>query len=389
MPLTILFLFLFISLPVSPFSLVTKPSNRTLGNYITDAHYNVLLDLFNLERKARLNLEKYVIQLNERLSEIEKDSEHTQLKLNNIMSSQVKQEWKEEVTLLKNQTDAISETCGQLFIDYKNLKIDFNIIKQQTQKLQNEVVDLKYLKSVAQLQTVDTLNNVTKRLEKEIQNTNDNVEQLVSDVNAAHKTDFTALVNNAAQMRKETADIETRLCKRFGELQNSTTSSLGIQNTDVNLRMQNFSTLLKELENKVESRSDLNIASQSKRVALTACGGGTYSNGDTAKFSQIHENHGINSLDSFKQSGKFTCEVAGMYVFFASMMSNSNDGYFEWNTNSISQSGIYISRRPPSYESGSGMLAVKLSVGDTVSLKCARPNIIIHGFSCFTLFKIY
>ncbi|CAG2210172.1 unnamed protein product [Mytilus edulis] len=166
MPVTVLFLFLLISLPVYPFSIEARPSNQTLGNYITDAHYNVLLDLFNLERQARLNLEKYVIRLNEKFSKMEKDSERTQSKLNNFEKSQVKQEWKEEVTALKNQTDAISITCGQFFIDYENLKKDFNIIKQQTQKLQDEVVDLKYLKSVAQLQTVDTLNNVTKRLRR-------------------------------------------------------------------------------------------------------------------------------------------------------------------------------------------------------------------------------
>ncbi|CAC5370098.1 unnamed protein product [Mytilus coruscus] len=320
---------------------------------------------------------------------MEKDSEHTQLKLNNIMSSQVKQEWKEEVTLLKNQTDAISETCGRLFIDYKNLKIDFNIIKQQTQKLQNEVVDLKYLKSVAQLQTVDTLNNVTKRLEKENQNTNDNVEQLVSDANTAHKKDFTALVNNAAQMRKETADIETRLCKRFSELQNSTISSLCIQNANVNLRMQNFSTMLKGLEDKIESRSDMNLESQNKTVSLTACGRGTYSRGDIAKFTSIKEYHGVHNLALFKQSGVFTCEVAGTYVFFASLMSNAGDSHFQWYKNSVSQSGVYISSATSSYDSGSGMLAVELIVGDTVSLKCERSNIFIHRYSCFTFFKIY
>ncbi|XP_063418190.1 uncharacterized protein LOC134700978 [Mytilus trossulus] len=389
MSVTVLFLFLLISLPVYPFSIETRPSNQTLGNYITDAHYNVLLDLFNLERQARLNLEKYVIRLNEKFSKMEKVSEHTQSKLINIEKSQIKQEWKEEVTLLKNQTDAISETCGQLLIDYEILKKDFTFIKQQVQKLQNEVVDLKYLKSVAQLQTVDTLNNVTKRLEKEIQHTNDNFEVLVSEANKAHKKDFTSLVNNAAQMRQETLVIETRLCKRFSELHNSTISSLDNQNADLNLRMQNLSTLLKGIENKVESRSDLNFANQSKRVALTACGGGTYNEGDTAKFSSIKENHGINSLDWFKQSGKFTCEVAGMYVFFASMMSSSNDGYFQWFTNSRSQSGVYISHRPPSYESGSGMLAVKLNVGDTVSLKCDRSGIVLHDFSCFTFFKVY
>lgn len=78
-----------------------------------------------------------------------------------------------------------------------------------------------------------------------------------------------------------------------------------------------------------------------------------------------------------------------MYVFFASMMSSSDDGYFQWYTNSRSQSGVYISHKPPSYESGSGMLAVKLNVGDNVSLKSASSDIIIHRLSCFTFFKIY
>ncbi|CAG2233983.1 unnamed protein product [Mytilus edulis] len=319
---------------------------------------------------------------------MEKDSERTQSKLNNIEKSKVKQEWKKEVTALKNQTDAISITCGQFFIDYENLKKDFNIIKQQTQKLQNEVVDLKYLKSVAQLQTVDTLNNVTKHLEREILNTNDNIKLLVSDATTAHKKDFTALVNNAAQMRKETAGIESRLCKQFNELQNSTISLVGNQNADVNLRMQNFSTLLKGLEDKIESRSDLNLAIQNKTVALTACGGGSYKSGEIAKFSNVKQHKGFRNLDAFKQSGTFTCEVEGVYVFFASLISASTNAYFRWYKNSVPQSYVYISGKSPSYESGSGMLAVQLTVGDTITLKSAGSNAATDGASCITIFKI-
>lgn len=124
-------------------------------------------------------------------------------------------------------------------------------------------------------------------------------------------------------------------------------------------------------------------------VALTACGSGTYNPGDTVKFNQVKEHKGLQSLESLKQSGIFTCERGGMYVFFASILTNSADGYFIWYKNSVRQSGVYISHKPPSYESGSGMFAVELSVGDTVSLICQRRNIVVYSYSCFTFFKIY
>lgn len=127
-------------------------------------------------------------------------------------------------------------------------------------------------------------------------------------------------------------------------------------------------------------------------VALTACGSGPYilyNAGDTVKFNQVKEHKGLQSLESLKQSGIFTCERAGMYVFFASVVTNSVDGNFIWYKNSVTQSGVYISHKPTSYESGSGMFAVELSVGDTVSLKCIRNNIAVDHYSCFTFFKIY
>ncbi|CAG2233980.1 C1QL [Mytilus edulis] len=220
------------------------------------------------------------------------------------------------------------------------------------------------------MHSVQHLNNVTKHLQQEIQNTNNHINVLESDA-TARKQDFIALVQDASQMKMELARYTASMLSKIDNFRNFTAAFMD------GLRV-NMSNEMNE--------NNMNYFN-TKQVALTACGGGTYNDGDTAKFSNIKENHGINSLDSFKQSGKFTCEVAGMYVFFASMMSSSNDGYFQWYTNSRSQSGVYISHKPPSYESGSGMLAVKLNVGDTVSLKCARSGIVIHEFSCFTFSK--
>ncbi|XP_063418141.1 uncharacterized protein LOC134700920 [Mytilus trossulus] len=188
-------------------------------------------------------------------------------------------------------------------------------------------------------------------------------------------------------MRQETADIESRLCQQFGELQNSTILLVSDINTDANLRMQNLSTLLTGLEDKIESRSDFNLASQNRTVALTACGGGGYNSGDIAKFGNVKQHKGFRNLDAFKQSGTFTCEVGGMYVFFASLISSSPDVHFRLYKDSVPQNYVFISSRPPSYESGSGMLAVQLTVGDTITLKSVISNAHINGASCITIFK--
>jgi hypothetical protein len=125
-------------------------------------------------------------------------------------------------------------------------------------------------------------------------------------------------------------------------------------------------------------------------VALTACSDGlaTVNSGDVVKFPNVKSNYGLQNMTLFKQTGIFSCEQKGLYMFFSSMMSTSEDGYFKWYlNNSNSLSDVYVGYQTQ-YQSGSGMVALELAVGDTVSLKSLRSNILVDQFSCYTLIKI-
>ena len=124
-------------------------------------------------------------------------------------------------------------------------------------------------------------------------------------------------------------------------------------------------------------------------VALTACANFRKVNtGDVVKFSDVKSNYGLQNMKLFKQTGIFTCEQKGLYMFFSNMMSNSKDGYFRWYLNNSTYfSGVYVGYQAQ-FQSGSGMVILELDVGDTVSLKCERSNISVHLYSCYTLIKI-
>ena len=90
----------------------------------------------------------------------------------------------------------------------------------------------------------------------------------------------------------------------------------------------------------------------------------------------------------FKQTGIFTCEQKGLYMFFSNILSNTAYEYFTWYlNNSTALSAMYVSNQNE-YHSGSGMVTVELAVGDTVSLKSQNNNIRFDAASCYTLIKI-
>ena len=124
-------------------------------------------------------------------------------------------------------------------------------------------------------------------------------------------------------------------------------------------------------------------------VALTACSNTAIVNsGDVVKFPNVKSNYGLQNLMMFKQTGIFTCEQNGLYMFFSNIVSNTKPAYFRWYlNNSKSLSSVYVSYQDV-YQSGSGMVTLDLAVGDTVSLKSYHSNIHFDHSSCYTLIKI-
>jgi hypothetical protein len=59
-------------------------------------------------------------------------------------------------------------------------------------------------------------------------------------------------------------------------------------------------------------------------VALTARSNGeTVNSGDVVKFPNVKTNYGLQNLALFKQTGIFTCEQKGLYMFFSSIVSKT------------------------------------------------------------------
>jgi len=124
-------------------------------------------------------------------------------------------------------------------------------------------------------------------------------------------------------------------------------------------------------------------------VALTACSKvETVNTGEVVKFPNVKSNYGIKNMTLFKQTGIFTCEQKGLYIFFSNMVSNTAIGYFHWFVNNSKRlSAIYV-RYENVYQAGSGMVTLELAVGDTVSLKSYNSKISVSSLSCYTLIKI-
>jgi hypothetical protein len=75
-------IFLCVLSPATSFLIdVSTPIPPKAGTFITDEHYNLLMDFAMQERKSRQNLEKYVIQLNWRMTEMAKDVASTKPKV--------------------------------------------------------------------------------------------------------------------------------------------------------------------------------------------------------------------------------------------------------------------------------------------------------------------
>ena len=127
-------------------------------------------------------------------------------------------------------------------------------------------------------------------------------------------------------------------------------------------------------------------------MALSSCSNGeTISARTIAKFSDTQTVYGISDINGFRTSGKFVCEVPGVYLFSVHIMSQSNAASYQMLKNNMILSNVYVIHTTDTglhYNTGTGVMAVQLNVGDTLYVK-ASSNMYIYGsYSCMTIIKI-
>jgi hypothetical protein len=236
---------------------VSTPIPPKAGTLITDGHYNALLDLFMQERKSRQNLEKYVIQLNQKMTEMAKDVASTKAKVGVLEKTNSNANLQEAFRALKNNSEIMKQAYDGLLLEQINLKREVNVVTQRNNQLQIEVDSLKQLKTIVPLQSLANVNNFTVHLEKEIQNTNSMINKVLSDGNA-RKQDFIALMNVTNVLKTRLSDTQLYLDKKFKDIkikQNLTETS----DHEFESKMDKMNQTLTAKANGIENRLNTNV----------------------------------------------------------------------------------------------------------------------------------
>ena len=222
---------------------VSTPNPPKAGTLITDEHYNVLMDLFIQERHSRQNIEKYVIQLNQKMTEMAKDVASTKTKVGVLEKTNYNADLQEA---LKNNSEIMKHAYDKLLLEHNNLRQEVNVVTQRNSQLQMEVDSLKQLLTIVPFKSLANLNNFTVHLEKEIQSTNSMVNKVLSDGNV-RKQDFIALVNVTNVLKTRLSDTKLFLEKKFKDtnsIVNKVLSDGNARNQDC-IALMNVTNVLK------------------------------------------------------------------------------------------------------------------------------------------------
>lgn len=240
----------------------------TVGSFLTDSHYNTLMDMIYQERQSRLHLEKYVTQLHKRLLDEEIQSKAIQSKVEILERKQCSCELIEKG---KNTTDILASNYISLLTDYISLLDDYNKLKleltnvsRRTNHFETDLNALKNMKSVSQLQYIHNITLDVINVGKKLQETNNMVNVLMFD-DMARKQDFLALLadNNKAKqtIANSTVQVENKFkainrklnesSKSYDELKMKMQHEFGILQT----HQTNISVTLQQNVQKLSEKS--------------------------------------------------------------------------------------------------------------------------------------
>ena len=191
----------------------STPNPPKAGTIKTDDHYNALLNLLMQETQSRQNLETYVNQLNQKMTEMANDVASTKTKVGVLEKTNYYADLQEA-----SRCEIMKQAYNSLLLEHSNLKREVNVVTQRNNQLQLEVDYLKQLKTILPLQSLANVNNFTVHLEKEIQNTNSIVNKVLSDENA-RKQDCIVLMNVTNVLKTRLSDTQLFIDQKFKDME--------------------------------------------------------------------------------------------------------------------------------------------------------------------------
>lgn len=256
-----------------------------------------------------------------------------------------------------NEKEVNKEICKESVQSLENI----NELTKNYTELQHDF-DILHEKYIAQKEEVKLCRNITNERDSEI-------------TDIANLT--TELQNFQSNQNLALADMERKM--------NLTISSIDVKFQN---NLQNYVNSLNSSLTDLYQLVDRN----SERVALLsnrAYGSGT--TGSIITFN-VHHSYGIttSTLSKFKSTGKFICEVEGLYLIATNIISSKSGSWFKIMKNQEELSRTYIAYfdSGASYHSGTGLAVITLQVKDTIYIKVGSDIGISSRDNTLSIIKI-
>ncbi|XP_063442683.1 uncharacterized protein LOC134722980 [Mytilus trossulus] len=383
MQLRILVVSFLLFLYTNGFLLDDRTQPPTTGQVMTDKHFNMLMDLLAEERHARLKQNNEISQLKSELIATQQgvtSNFHASHSGNDTLKTEFNILKEDMRKMISNYSD-LQNKYNLVNAELNELKINNSRTNQFASLLKQELSNVKQLKNVANLQTVVNLTDDSKRLEHELQITNNKMSAIANDV-SARKQDFIALFNKA-ELTERSLDVALKTIENnFSSLTQHTDNSL---NKSIETQLQ----MLQSMQTVSTGKLEKEIHSMSDRVAVTACAlGSTYSNGERILFPYVQTSLGVTDsvTSSMKSTGIFKCEKSGLYLVSSYIMTDTNGRYYLRKNSSIIASG-YFSLNGNSQTSTIVQL-ILLSVDDRLYIQNVSKDISGDFNSCISILQL-
>ncbi|CAG2229769.1 unnamed protein product [Mytilus edulis] len=260
---------------------------------MNEDRYDALLKLFMDERKARLQLQNYVIK--------------QQQTIDTLISLPGRMEKVENLTnkiaYVENSTASFSEKCSQLERKYEILQHKLTQLGSKLKTSENHTVQLEEeLSSLRQVKAINQLQNLAN-LQQKVQIVQNNVNSLTV-TSQARGQDMISMYKDLTVNKQKIVMLEN------DHKQINVNMSVIERTLKDNMTFFESSVNALEKNNLVINRTLEEINEHNIYVGFTAFGksSGIKQSGYILKFPDIKTSFGISSLSKFASSGKFTCE---------------------------------------------------------------------------------
>ncbi|XP_071172096.1 uncharacterized protein [Mytilus edulis] len=348
----------------SAFLLDSSTSLPPKNGLMTDDHYETLFRFFLDERKTRMQLQQYVLNLEAKFDTLAQQCNTCQ-----SVSNQP------PMTKPKNETEELEAKYQELTSKFESMKLkleqELASTQNKTSMLEHEVINLKQVKSIDQLQTLSNVKQKVQTLTADIQSV------IVS--NQARSQDLIAMHNDQNTSKQRIIVLESN-AKSMENNQSLIMASIKV------LVDNSQQTLIAKIDNNTRQ-----IQENNEYVGFTAFGAGhgLKSAGYQLKFPAIKSSFGISNVSSIKNTGTFICEKKGLYIILVTVMSclSSGNRFAIYRNNR--QFMVYYVGYSSGCDSGTGTAVVELHVGDAINVRNVEGNVDLYdslsSFSAFSL----